>query len=88
MTIKELLERRNDMARPEEERIGLGIFNYYVERIEETTKYEKMSSASDILYGILIGMKMTGYINEKEFKNLNLGRTLLESDFFNRTENL
>lgn len=85
MTLKELCERRNNMNNPEELRIGLGILEYYVEKIEKVKKYEVMSSYSDIIYGILVGLKMTNYINDVEFESLKKNKESYESDFFNRT---
>lgn len=87
MTIKELLERMNDTTRPDEELLGLKLFNIYVQKLETATVIEDMSNAKNILYGMLLGMKMTNYINEKEFEELNNERIRLSEDFLKRRHN-
>lgn len=86
MTLRELCERRNNMNNTtEEERTGLGILEFYVDKLENAKEYKTMAYASDTINGFLLGLRMTEYINKKEYEALRKNKESYENDFFDRT---
>ena len=73
MTFKELLEKRNDKTQSDNLRIGLASLEYHLSELEDEKCINK-EYHSYIIHGILLGLQMTDFISEDQFKYLDYER--------------
>lgn len=86
MTLKDFISEKSKNSSAKEENFGLGILGYYLDKLDNAKDYKIMSYASDTLYGILIGLRMSSYISENEFDLLKADLDKMTDCFFHRME--